>query len=514
MNLIGYLGLLQENILLFITVIFCFSILVSAIIRLILVWYSNKVAFLSAADLGGKIYLTALNQSYIEHTETNSSEILSAISSKVNVVIYSIIIPIFTLLSSTIILIAIIALLSAINFNVTAGSFLFFAIIYVLIGIVTKSKLDSCGATIAKEYSRIVQNVNEGLGGIRDILLDGTQNIYYNDFSKLDNSLRSAQAKIHFIAACPRFILEATGMLAITIFAYFLSIRSLNGFIEIIPVLGVLAISAQRMLPLLQQIYSSWASIRSGGEALSDILPMLKKHLQMKSDEKNCKLVFEEISLQNIDFSYSNNGMPVLSNINLKIKKGERVGIIGASGGGKSTLLDLIMCLLEPNRGFIKIDGKPIDKASTSNWQKNISHVPQNIYLSDASIEKNIAFGINVENIDRKWVREVAKMAKIADTIESWPLSYDTLIGENGIRLSGGQRQRIGIARALYKNPSLLILDEATSALDPDTESSVLESIELLSRELTILIASHRLSTLNDCNVVYKISNSKIIQVS
>jgi ATP-binding cassette subfamily B protein len=203
----------------------------------------------------------------------------------------------------------------------------------------------------------------------------------------------------------------------------------------------------------------------------------------------------------------------VLKNVNLTITKGECIGFMGVTGSGKSTLLDIVMGLLSPTKGEIVIDGRPITMENKRLWQLNIAHVPQNIYLSDSTIEENIAFGIPKDKIDRKQVEEAAKHAKIAESIGSWKEGYHTFVGEQGVRLSGGQRQRIGIARALYKNANVLIFDEATSALDNETEMAVMKAIEGLGKKVTILIIAHRLSTLKNCDRVVKLGKNKEIFV-
>jgi ATP-binding cassette subfamily B protein len=509
----AYLPVDSTQLLLFFTTIFCAAILLSSTIRLYLVWYSGKVAFLSGSDLGGIVFSRILSEPYSWHIKINSSEIVAAVISKINIVIYNIILPIFTILSSLIILTAVVIFLSIVNFYLIFGSFIFFSISYLSIALLTKKRLALDGVITSVNYSRLVRVVNEALGGIRDVLLDSSQKVFYREFINSDILLRASQARIQFIAICPRFILEAIGMLAIVISAYFMSANFDNGFIEMIPLLGVLVLGAQRILPLLQQIYSSWAAVKAGEESLSDILGLVHRAKEVLMTNSIEKLDFNEISLENIYFRYAESSDFVLEDINISIKKGDRIGIVGSSGSGKSTLLDIFMCLLRPVSGFIKVDGKIIDPINSEALKKNISHVPQHIYLSDSSVEENIAFGIERDLINRLKVVESARKSKISETIESWPLAYKTIIGEDGIKLSGGQRQRIGVARALYKNASLLIFDEATSALDINTELSVLKSIEGLSRELTMIIVSHRISTLANCDKIFEVKNKNIYRI-
>ena len=221
----------------------------------------------------------------------------------------------------------------------------------------------------------------------------------------------------------------------------------------------------------------------------------------------------QQIRLNNLSFRYSTETPWVLQNLDITLSKGSRVGFIGTTGSGKSTLLDIIMGLLQPNEGGLEVDGQPITAANYRNWQAHIAHVPQAIFLADSTIEENIAFGIPKELIDHDRVRQASKQAQIAEIIESWPKQYQTFVGERGIRLSGGQRQRIGIARALYKQADVIIFDEATSALDNETEQAVMQAIEGLSKDLTILIIAHRLTTLKNCTQVIELGDGGIKRI-
>ena len=279
--------------------------------------------------------------------------------------------------------------------------------------------------------------------------------------------------------------------------------------------LGIFALGAQRLLPVLQQAYASWANILGSQASLQDAIELLDQpmpdYIDQASDQK---LPFKyHINIRSLDFRYSPHMPYIFRNLNLKISKGSRVGFVGPTGCGKSTLLDIVMGLLNPIKGEIEIDGLTICASNKRAWQAHIAHVPQVIFLSDTTIEENIAFGVPKDKIDRNLVREVAKQAQINDLIESWLHKYNTFVGERGIRLSGGQRQRIGIARALYKQADVIIFDEATSALDSETESTVMEAIEVLGEHLTVLIIAHRVTTLKQCTQIVELSNGGIKRV-
>ena len=360
----------------------------------------------------------------------------------------------------------------------------------------------------------MIKSLQEGLGGIRDVLIDGSQEFYSQLYRSADLPLRRASGNNAFIGGGPRFVLEAVGMTLIAVIAYIMSQKE-GGIATAIPILGALALGAQRLLPALQQAYASFSSIRGVEVSLKDVLDLLEQPLpEYVNQSLPAPISFErEIKLTNLSFRYIKETPLVLENINLSIVKGERIGFMGVTGSGKSTLLDIIMGLLPPTDGKLTIDEKPLNSQNRRAWQAHIAHVPQNIYLSDSTIEENIAFGIPIEKIDHQRVKKAAKQAQIADMIANLKDGYQTLVGERGVRLSGGQRQRINIARALYKKADVLIFDEATSALDSSTEQEVMKAIEGLGGQLTILIIAHRLTTLKGCDRIIQFDKDNLLHV-
>jgi ATP-binding cassette subfamily B protein len=301
-------------------------------------------------------------------------------------------------------------------------------------------------------------------------------------------------------------------MVLIAALAYVLS-REDGGIDLALPVLGVFALGAQRLLPALQQIYSSWTSIAVSRSSLSDTLSLLDQPIPDELTELAPKplAILNSVSFDSVCFRYSTDGPWILKDLCLSIPKGSRIGFVGSTGSGKSTTLDIFMGLLKPTEGQIMIDGRPLLHSNTRAWQRSIAHVPQSIYLSDATMAENIAFGVPPSSIDLDRVALAARHAQISDFIENCQKGYWAHVGERGMRLSGGQRQRIGIARALYKEASVLVFDEATSALDSATERTVMEAIEGLSSKLTILIIAHRLSTVEGCDSIVELGNGKVI---
>ena len=412
-------------------------------------------------------------------------------------------------------IIMIIGALLVINTSVAIVACFGFGIIYMLIIKLTKNKLSRDSKIINKESASVIKILQEGLGNIRDVLIDGTQNLYCQLYKNSDTSLRKAKASITIIGGSPRFGIEALGMSLIAIIAYRISNSSEGNFVSnAIPVLGSMALGAQRLLPVLQLSFTSWTFIRGCEASLNDTLNILDQNKNLLFEETSSHVDFNKsLKIKDINFSYTKVGPQILSNINFEIKKGTKIGIIGTTGSGKSTLLDIITCLLIPTSGYLCVDDIIINHNNYRSWQKLISHVPQSIYLSDTSIAENIAFGVELNNINYDLVKICAKKAKISDTIENWENKYHTIVGERGVRISGGQRQRIAIARSLYKQSQVLIFDEATSALDNDTEESVMDAIDNLSTDLTIIIVAHRLSTLRKCDHIIKLENGKITSI-
>jgi ATP-binding cassette, subfamily B, bacterial PglK len=265
----------------------------------------------------------------------------------------------------------------------------------------------------------------------------------------------------------------------------------------------------------LQRAYSSYSQIKGSKSSFEDVLNLLDQLLPKYADQPLPKPIpfAKEIKLNNLNFRYTKDSPWILKNVNLSLKKGEHIGFMGVTGSGKSTLLDIIMGLLSATEGDLNVDNQTINIQNRRSWQAHIAHVPQNIYLSDSTIEENIAFGIAKELIDHQRVKKAAQQAQISQLIEQWKGGYQTFVGERGIRLSGGQRQRIGIARALYKQANVLIFDEATSALDNETEQVVMDAIEGLDKELTILIIAHRLTTLKGCDKIVKLGKNNVIDI-
>jgi len=506
----------SDQLLLPLTVFFILTVIIAGIIRLTLLYVMTRLTYATGADLSINIYRRTLYQEYTIHVSRNSSEVINGIISKTNTVISGVVRPTLDLISSMIMIIAILATLFAIDIIVALVASLGFGILYFGVIRYTKKQLQENSQTIANQSTQMVKSLQEGMGGIRDILIDGTQQFYCDLYRNADLQLRRASGNNAFINGSPRYVMEAIGMTLIAGIAYTMSLRE-SGLTTVVPVLGALALGAQRLLPALQRAYGAYTSLKGSHSSFSDVLELLEQPLP-EYESKPLPIRFEkEINLKNLSFRYINDSGEhspwILKKINLKLTKGSRIGFVGITGSGKSTLLDIIMGLLPPSSGELAVDNQLITNKNRRAWQSHIAHVPQNIYLSDSSIEENIAFGIPKEKVNHQRVEKAAKQAQIAELIDSLPSGYQTFVGERGIRLSGGQRQRIAIARALYKQANVIIFDEATSALDNETEQAVMRAIDGLDRDLTILIIAHRTTTLKACDQIVRLDKNNSVVI-
>ena len=499
------------NLVLPVTVIFIAAALVSNAIRMLLLWSNTRLASAISADIRLEVYRRTLYQPFLVHTARNSSEVISSVVYKANIAA-ALLQQFLTFLSSMLMIAAIISALLVINMIAALVAVIGFGASYGFITWLFRKRLEYNSQLISRESTQVIKSLQEGLGAIRDVLLDGTQPLYCEIFRRADRPLQLAQGNNIFIGGSPRFFMEALGMMLIAILAYYLSGQA-GGVASALPVLGALALGAQRLLPALQQGYAAWINIVSSQTYLADTLGILDQPLpeEMLQQTPEPLILKEAIRFDTVSFRYGSDGPWVLDGLNMNILKGARIGFVGSTGSGKSTTLDLLMGLMEPAHGRILVDGQPIIGERRRAWQRTIAHVPQSIYLSDTTLAENIAFGVPREEINMERVKQAARQARIAAFIESNAEGYNAMVGERGIRLSGGQRQRIGIARALYKQATVLIFDEATSALDNATEQEVIDAIEGLNRELTIVMVAHRLTTVKRCDVIFEMEHGKVV---
>jgi ATP-binding cassette subfamily B protein len=499
-----------QELVLPLTVAFGLSAIIAGSLRLLLLWLSIKLSNATGADLSIEVYERTLYQPFSVHLERSSSEIISGITQKVTAAT-GVLLAVTAVITSSLLFTSIMTTMLIVDPAVTIIAGLTFGAAYLVVVFFTSSRFELNSRSIATQQTQVVKALQEGLGAIRDVILDATQLVYTNIYRKAILFLMKANGENRFMNQAPRYAMESLGMVLIAIFVLALTNRP-GGITSALPLLGMLALGAQRLLPLMQQIYGNWSVVAGSHAALNDVVNLLNQPFPSNHYKEESKPINIEnsFSLQNIQFRYNDDTPWVLDNISLEIKKGSRIGLIGATGSGKSTTLDLIMGLLEPSKGSLVVDNRIIDDSLIRSWRRTVAHVPQSIFLADSSIAENIAFGVLPDQIDMDRVKKAASKAMISDFIESRKYNYNEIVGERGVRLSGGQRQRIGIARALYKKANIIIFDEATSALDNETEEIVMETIRNLGNDLTLIIVAHRLTTLKDCTKIIELQNGKI----
>lgn len=499
----------------FIAILFGILVIITASLRTLLLWLQTKVSFETGSDISVEAYYRSLSQPYLFHTSKNTSELITGITTKAGGIVGNTLFPALVIISSSLVLISILGVLMYVSLSIALSALFIFALIYFLVAKSTKSTLANYSKQLNNDNNIKLKSLQEGFGGIRDVLLESSQTIRVNQFEKIERRIQIALSNMHIISTAPKYVIEAVGMIFIvTVIAY--QVYKEVGIDEWIPVLALFALAAQRILPLLQQIYAGWSSIKGGVDSAQDVLRLLDLEILIPpSSSQDEHLQFQKkIRIENVTFSYQVGGSNILKNISFTFEKGKRYGIIGETGSGKSTFVDLIMGVISPSAGDIYVDNVKITYESSARWMKRVAHVPQHVFLLDASIAENIALGVVAEKIDIDRLNLAIKGAQLTGVLANMPNGYNTSIGERGIRLSGGQQQRIGIARALYRNADFLVFDEATSALDSSTETAIMSAIDSLASDLTIVIIAHRLSTLKGCDSIIELKNGSIAKVA
>jgi ATP-binding cassette, subfamily B, bacterial PglK len=494
---------------LFILSLFVFLVVCSGILRLLLSVATMNFSRRIGQDLSEKVFSNILYQEYNFHIDNTSSEIISQLLQKV-LIVTRIFQASLIILSSFLIALSILITFLVINFYIAIIALTIIIVLYLVAVLIVKKRYLNNSKLIAIKQTNVVNIIQESLGSIRDIIIGGKQEIYKNIYVSENENLQKANTQNAIYNQSPKYIIEIIGIISITIFIIFLSYSS-NGLVPALPMLGVIALVAQRLLPISQQIYASWSVLASSYASLIDVNEFLNLKTTKISTEPKSKMKFSKhIELKNINFNYKGSKVLIFNNLHLKILKGSRIGICGASGSGKSTLIDLISGLLIPIEGEILIDGIKINKENALQWQKNISYVPQSLFLLNSSIKENITVYHEIVEQDDSQIYRVLKEAQLLKFVESLPDGINTKIGEKGVKLSGGQKQRLGIARALYKNSSVLIFDESTNALDPETEAKMISEIYSLNKEITIIFITHKKDLLDKCDFLVEVINGNL----
>lgn len=488
------------------------------ILRILTLKMQMKISATMGSELSVLLLKKMLHQNYEFHINQNSSSSISEIVNDLNGTL-SVIYNALSFITQILIVVFIVGTLLFIYPVAAIGMTIFAGISYYFVMRVSKARLLLNGQMLVQGHAKLMQILHEALGGIRDVLVDGTQKTFISYFRDVDVPMRKANVDNLFIRMAPRFVLESIGISLLAILAV-ISAWQADAFGKVLPLLGTMAIAANRLLPAIQAAYASLAGIHGSQASLARTLLGLQRAVsgqvnlgyEITPFRLNNRLVFK-----NVWFRYgANNSLMdlngwALKNINIEIAANTTVAFVGSTGGGKSTAADIALGLLKPQRGELIVDDYSLNDLDQRAWRAGIAHVPQNIFLSDGTFIQNIAFGVPPEKVDILRVKRAAKMACLSEFIESRPHGYYGLIGEKGLRLSGGQRQRIGIARALYKNASLIIFDEATSALDNVTEREVMRTIRDLSDSVTIILIAHRISTIENADLIYEIGNGEVL---
>ncbi|NCJ07066.1 ATP-binding cassette domain-containing protein [Synechococcales cyanobacterium C] len=481
-------------------------------LRLLALHARYKLAAAIAADVSSRVYYTTLYQPYSFHVRQNSSDLIQTVTLDTDQLTNDILIQFVDFLANSLLAPALIITLMLINWRLAIGAALILGTVYTVIFWMRQGLLKRNSALFSQAGQHKVKVVQEGIGGIREVLLDHSQSFFHHAYQRDEQRLRRVQITNRIISQSPVFLIEFITLGSISLLA--LSLGRDGDFSEAVPVLGSLALGAKRLVPALQRSFFSLATIQGARASLLRVLAALNRpvdSLLLLEPEFAPLNLSQELQLAGVWFRYGDDSPWILWDLNLTIAAKTTVAFAGSTGSGKSTTADLILGLLQPEKGQILVDGVPLEGTRLRQWQAAVAHVPQQIYLSDSTLAENIAFGIPEKEINFNQVRRAAKLAQIDEFIEGLSGGYDTYVGERGIRLSGGQRQRIGIARALYKNASVIVFDEATSALDNTTEREVMESINNLSHQLTIILIAHRLSTVEKCDRIFELDQGRII---
>jgi ABC-type multidrug transport system fused ATPase/permease subunit len=516
----SYFGINIVIINLYIVFLFVALILFSGLFKILLQYYNIKVVNILGLEFSNKLYKFFLNLNYLEFIKFNSSEIITMLTRNVEhfstLLFYCFLFFTNIVLLSAIIIFCIFFIPVKILYAV-----LCIVILYLILGLFIRKKINIISLTIANYYSTRENSIKQSIGYIRELILDNSRNSFLIKSNKLETEYRNSNALGQLISTVPKIFIETLVFILVVIFSFY-SIDYLKlSQNEVLSYLGVVIYALFRILPIAQNIYGAWAIIAANKEPASrllnffDTIHHLDDHPEIIESDLNNIIFFNHLNFNNVSFEFlrDNISFSVLEKINFEITKGEVIGIVGETGSGKSTLLDLISGIIKPTNGSIFINNSMCNYSQINSWRANISVVPQQIYILNDTIIRNISLNSEITKDLIEKIIQICKLACLDEFINSLPNKYHTVIGENGIDLSGGQRQRFGIARALFKNRQILILDEATSALDVSTEKKIIENIISYYKYKTIIISTHKQSNLTYCTQVYLLKNRSLEKI-
>ena len=487
-------------------------LVVSLSFKAFTIYVQVRFVLMREYSIGKKLIEGYLYQPYIWFLNRHSADLGKAILSEVNTIIGNGIKPLIELISKSIVTITLIILLIIADPKLALIVSISFSVVYGLIFYLIRSYLIQIGKKRLKNNQLRFTTVNEAFGAAKEIKVGGLEKTYIDNFSNSAKIFAKTQSSLSIVSQLPRFFLEAIafgGIMLIILYKMTLT----GSFSNALPIISLYVFAGYRLIPALQQIYASFTKLTFVGPSLDKLHDDLKNLGSFNKNQNQGRLsVKNAITLKNIHYNYPSTSRTALTNINLTIPAKSTVGLVGATGSGKTSTVDIILGLLEPQKGILEVDGQTITKKNLRSWQRSIGYVPQNIFLTDNTVAGNIAFGVEPNDINQDLVENAAKIANLHNFVkDELPKQYQTKIGERGVRLSGGQRQRIGIARALYHKPQILILDEATSALDNQTEKAVMDAVNNLGRNLTIILIAHRLNTVKNCDIIFKLHRGQLV---
>ncbi len=504
---------ISSNTVLKATIVFILLILISTIIRLFNLWISMKFKVSLLVYLEEKIFKNIINQELEYHLNTSTTNIINDLTKNIDKAGFFIE-NLLSLITCFILSVSLVISLLNLSYIVTIISVSLIGFLYLIIGIITNKKINLYSKYELNSTKNFLQIIQESLGSIKEIILSRKHNFFINQYKEASFLSRKYQGLSAYVTTFPRYLFEGIGLIVIGLSGYVVfSIKGSN----IIPLIGTFALGAQKLLPSMQTIYRSWQLLYFYDKGLKRVLNLLKLNFyKIKSINKSLKFE-EQIIIKNLSYKYKNADRYSLENINIVIRKGENLGIIGDTGSGKTTFINIIMGLLKPNKGELLIDKINIFNKDNVDflyaWRKKINNVPQNIYLTNSTLVSNIALGISKDKIDMNKIKYAIKISCLDDLLKSRKGNYFFLVGENGIKLSGGQKQRVGIARAIYNDLEILVLDESTNALDKKTENKVIKNIYSMQKKITTITISHSKDSLLQCDRIIEFKKGKIIKI-
>ena len=505
----------NQQFLLFLGGLVFIALVVSLLFKVLTTYVQTKFIYMQEYNIGKRLVEGYLCQPYSWFLDRNTANFGTTILSEVNQIVETGIRPLTELIAKGMISIVLVIVLFVADPKLVLIVGLTLGGSYWLVFYFTKVYIKKVGKIRFENNQKRFLSISEAFGAIKEVKIDGLEQFYINFFTNSAQKYSKSITSVNVISAVPRFILEIIVFGGIMLMILYL-INQTGSFNNSLPMVSLYVFAGYRLMPALQQIYVSVTTISYIGLSLDKLYEDMNKLKSIELNQDQGFLSFNKtITLKDVNYNYPNSPRATLKNINLSIFAKTTVGLIGTTGSGKTTMVDIILGLLEAQKGTLEIDGIIIKKQNLRAWQRSIGYVPQHIYLSDNTIADNIALGVDSKKINLQAVEKASKIANLHNfVVNELPEKYQTIVGERGVRLSGGQRQRIGIARALYKDPNVLILDEATSALDNQTEQAVMDAINNLGKNITIILIAHRLSTLKNCDKIFVLKDGELKKIS